>query len=157
MSALQLQVLYYHPSAKLVASMGWVEGPFSTSISSDLKFLEASENATTQPTTNHLTSDTTVLQTVPTHVRAHNARGFCSRHGTYLPKSTSSGFFVHVKSQIPLNLLRQENRQGPRLFPLFLFFLSLKLISTSSVTRIKTSSNLSAKKNLCMIIIQVPK
>jgi hypothetical protein len=108
MSALQLQVLPYHPSMKLVALMGWVEGPFSTLIGSDQEFLEASENARAQPTTNHLTSDTTVLPTVPTHVRAYTARGFCSCHGTYLPKSTSSSFFVHAKFQIPPNLLNTE-------------------------------------------------
>ena len=34
--------------------MGWVEDPFSTSIGSYLKFLEASENARAQPTANHL-------------------------------------------------------------------------------------------------------
>ncbi len=80
-SVIQLQVLLYHPSTKLLASMGWVEGPFSTLHGSDLKFLEASENARAQPTTNHLTPDTwhnfnfhfsinsiKVLQTVPTHV-----------------------------------------------------------------------------------------
>ncbi len=37
-------------------------------IGSDIEFLEASENARAQPTTNHLTSDTTVLLTVPMHV-----------------------------------------------------------------------------------------
>ncbi len=104
-SALQLHILSNQPSTKLVASMGCVEGPFFTLIGSDLKFLEASENARAQPTTNHLISDTTVSWTVPMHVRAHNAHGFCSRHGTYLPKSTSSGFFVHAKSQITPNLL----------------------------------------------------
>ncbi len=80
---------------------GLSRGSLSTLIVSDLEFLEASENARAQPTTNHLTSDTTVLPTVPTHVRAHTARGFCSRHGTHLPKRTSSGFFVQVKFQIP--------------------------------------------------------
>jgi hypothetical protein len=42
-SALQLQVLSYNPSMKLAASMGWVEGPFSTWRGSDLEFLEARE------------------------------------------------------------------------------------------------------------------
>ncbi len=110
MSAIQLQVLSYHPSTKLVALMGWVEGPLSTLISSDLKFVEASENARAQPTTNHLTTDTTVSRTIPTHVRAQNTRGFCSRHGMYLPKSTNSGFFVHAKSQIPPNPLNRNYR-----------------------------------------------
>ncbi len=106
MSALWLQVLPYHPSMKLIASMSLVEGPFCTLISSDLEFLQAqdSENTRAQPiTTNHLTSDTTVSQTVPMYVKAHNIRGFCSCHGTYLPKSTSSIFFVHAKSRIPPN------------------------------------------------------
>jgi hypothetical protein len=56
-SAFQLQVLSYHPSTKLVALMGWVEGLFSTSCSSDLKFLEAREIQEHNPqlTTWHLT------------------------------------------------------------------------------------------------------
>ncbi len=48
-SALQLHVLSYHPSTTLVALMGWVEGPFSTLIGLDLKFLEASENVKHNP------------------------------------------------------------------------------------------------------------
>jgi hypothetical protein len=47
-------------------------------IGSDLEFLEASENARAQPTTNHLTPDTTMSPTVPMHVQAHNAHGFVS-------------------------------------------------------------------------------
>ncbi len=48
---------------------------------------------------------------------------------------------------VPVYREFKTRKQGkePRLFLLFLFFLSLKLISTSSVTRIRTSLNLSAK------------
>jgi hypothetical protein len=49
-----------------------------------------------------------VLQTVPTHVRAHNALDFVPVMGTFLPKSKNSGFFVHPKSQITPNLLSAQ-------------------------------------------------
>ncbi len=119
-SAFQLQVLSYHPLRKLVKLMGWVEGPFSTLRSSDLEFLEASENARAQPTTYHLTPDTTLtsaFQSIQYKCREqflcmweHTMHvNFVPSMGTYLPKSTSSGFFIHAKSQIAPNLLKTSH------------------------------------------------
>ncbi len=96
--------------------MGWVEGPFSTSRGSDLKFLEAREIRERKPqlTTWHLTQLQLPLfnQFNKNVMNSSSACESTQRMWILIPswvrtyqKGRAPFFFVHTKPQIPPNLL----------------------------------------------------